>query len=178
MITWTRRLIFTGSLLALLATNVLTLTSTAFNAALSGVFSKALGVQTVADLMSQRLATKEAALVRAQSTRASKQLAAKNFGRRLVSRTQRVAATSIASIAAESVPYLGISVILAATGYELYEACQSMKDLEELYGALEVEEASPSETIQLVCDPQLPDVSEVWNGVKAQSGEWINQLTP
>ncbi len=46
MITWTKRLILTLSFLALIATNVLTLTNTAFNAAVSGLMSTALIVQT------------------------------------------------------------------------------------------------------------------------------------
>ena len=53
MLTWTRRLLLTGVFLSLIATNVLTLTSVAFNAALSGMMSTALGIQTVADVMSQ-----------------------------------------------------------------------------------------------------------------------------
>ena len=37
MITWTKRLILTASFMALITTNILTLTSTAFNAAASGL---------------------------------------------------------------------------------------------------------------------------------------------
>ncbi len=36
MITWTKRLILTASFLALITTNILTLTNAAFNAAVSG----------------------------------------------------------------------------------------------------------------------------------------------
>jgi hypothetical protein len=42
MITWTKRLLLTCTILGLLATNVLTLTSTAFNAVLSGFYTNAL----------------------------------------------------------------------------------------------------------------------------------------
>jgi hypothetical protein len=42
MISWTKRLLLTCTILGLLATNVLTLTSTAFNAAVSGFMSAAL----------------------------------------------------------------------------------------------------------------------------------------
>jgi hypothetical protein len=38
MLTWIKRLLLTASFLALITTNILTLTSTAFNAALSGLF--------------------------------------------------------------------------------------------------------------------------------------------
>ena len=43
-ITWTKRLLLTCTILGLLATNVLTLTSTAFNAAISGEAIPILGV--------------------------------------------------------------------------------------------------------------------------------------
>ena len=56
MITWTKRLLLTCTILGLLATNVLALTSTAFNAALSGFMSTALGVATVTDALNNMVA--------------------------------------------------------------------------------------------------------------------------
>ena len=47
MFTWIKRFIITASFLALITTNILTLTSTAFNAALSGLMGTYLGVRTV-----------------------------------------------------------------------------------------------------------------------------------
>jgi len=44
-----------------------------------------------------------------------------------------VAAKSIAAIPAESIPLLGVAVLIAETGYELYAACETVKDLDELY---------------------------------------------
>jgi hypothetical protein len=174
--TWTRRLIFTMTLLGLLASNVLTLTSTAFNAALSGAMSTALGIQTVADLMSQRIASKERALLQAQTKLTNKKAAVKSFGTRLTSRTKRVAARGIAAIPAESAPYLGIAAVLAATGYELYEACESMRDLDELYASLDVTDAGTDGAIQTVCNPSLPDAQQVWADVKKRSAEWIGAV--
>jgi hypothetical protein len=43
MITWTKRLLLTLTFLALIATNILSLTSTAFNAALAGLMGTSLG---------------------------------------------------------------------------------------------------------------------------------------
>ena len=51
MMTWTKRLLLTCTIFGLLATNVLTLTNTAFNAALSGFVSTALGVATVTEAL-------------------------------------------------------------------------------------------------------------------------------
>jgi hypothetical protein len=75
--TWAKRLFLTLAFLALIATNVLTLTHSAFNAALSGVMSTAFGVETVY--------TKHKAATR-------------QFGKRLIRRTKRVATASMAAI--------------------------------------------------------------------------------
>ena len=162
--------------MALVVTNVLTLTSTAFNAALSGAMSTALGVRTVADVMSQRLAAKDTAIKRAQATKTKRKVATKKFGAQLTARTKRVAARSIAAIPAEAIPYLGIAAVLAATSYELYEACQSMKDLAELYASLEVQGDPSDDTMQAVCNPQLPNSNDIWTSVKTKADTWIDEV--
>ena len=44
-----------------------------------------------------------------------------------------MAAKSIAAIPAESIPIIGVAVLIADTGYELYAACETMRELDELY---------------------------------------------
>ena len=51
---WTKRLIITASFLALITTNILTLTNTAFNAALPGVMGAALGIRTVSSALQNK----------------------------------------------------------------------------------------------------------------------------
>jgi hypothetical protein len=50
--------------------------------------------------------------------------------------TKRVAAASVAAIPGEAIPLLGVGILVAGTAYELYQACESMKDLDELYAGL------------------------------------------
>jgi hypothetical protein len=90
-------------------------------------------------------------------------------------RTKRVAAKSIAAIPAESIPFIGVAVLIADTGYELYAACETVRDLDELYAELGVAEEVPDDAIHSVCDPELPDAGEVWDGVVEKSGEWLDQ---
>jgi hypothetical protein len=59
--------------------------------------------------------------------------ATRKFGTRLVSRTKKLAAKSIAAIPAEPIPFIGVAVLIADTGYELYEACVTLRDLDQLY---------------------------------------------
>ena len=64
MITWIKRLIITATFLALIATNVLTLTHTAFNAAVSGLMGTYLGVRTLSSMMQSKLTSKNAAILK------------------------------------------------------------------------------------------------------------------
>ena len=119
------RLILTASFLALIATNVLTLTSTAFNVALSGLMSTALGVRTVSSMMQTKLASQAKAIKKQAAIQTKRKAATRKFGTRLASRTKRIAAKSIATIPAESIPFIGVGVLIADTGYELYAACET-----------------------------------------------------
>jgi hypothetical protein len=157
IITWTKRLLLTLGFAALLTTNILTLTSTAFNAALSGLMSTALGVTTVAELMNNKLRAKDATIKKHQTSALKRKAATRKFGTRLANRTKRVAAKSIAAIPAESIPFIGVAVIIADTGYELYAACETVRDLDQLYKDLGMEEETPDDVMYSVCDPELPE---------------------
>ena len=175
IITWTKRLLLTLTFLALIATNILTLTSTAFNAALSGLVGTALGTRTVSSMMQSKLAGQDMAIKKQAAVHAQCKTATRKFGTRLASRTKRVTAKSIAAIPAEAIPFLGVAVLIADTGYELYAACETVRELDELYLELGMEEQTPDDAIQAACNPVLPDAGEVWDGVIAKSGEWLDQ---
>jgi hypothetical protein len=99
----------------------------------------------------------------------------RRFGSRLASRTKRVAAKSIAAIPAESIPFLGVAVLIADTSYELYAACETVSVLDQLYAYLGIVGESSDDVLRSVCDSELPDAGEVGDGVVAQSGEWLDQ---
>ena len=175
MFTWIKRLIITATLLALIATNILTLTHTAFNAALSSLMGSYLGVRTVSSMMQSKLASRNATIKNQKATSIKRKAATRRFGTRLASRTKRVAAKSIAAIPAESIPFLGVAVLIADTSYELYAACETVSDLDQLYVDLGVEGESTDDVLHSVCDPELPNAGKVWDGVVAKSGEWLDQ---
>jgi len=159
-------MIITVSFLALIAANILTLTNLAFNAAVSGLMSTALEVQTVASTLTKK--NKAASIKR--------KVAVRRFGTRLASRTKRVAATSIASIPAESVPFLGVSLLITGTGYELYEACQSIKNLDQMYADMGMEDETPDDVLHSVCAPGLPGAGDVQGGSVDQADQWWEEL--
>jgi len=87
---------------------------------------------------------------------------------------QRVAAKSIAAIPAESIPFIGVAVLIADTGYELYAACETVSDLDQLYSDLGMADETPTDVIHSVCAPRLPDTGEVWDRFVEKSGEWLD----
>lgn len=145
------RLTLATTLTLSVASNVLLLTSATFNTAISGVMATALGVRTVSSALSSKLAA-------SQARNAGQRAATRKFGQRLAARTSRVAARSIAAIPAEAVPYLGAAVIVGTVSYELYAACETLEELNALYGDLGVEEEVPRDTLSYICDP--PDFRE------------------
>ncbi len=156
MITWTKRLILTAGFLALITTNILTLTNTAFNAAISGLMGTALGIRTVSSMMQSKIASQDKAIKKHKATALKRKAATRRFGTRLASRTKRVAAKSIAAIPAESIPLIGVAVLIADTGYELFAACEIVRDLDELYSDFGIDEEAPDDVLHSVCDPELP----------------------
>ena len=94
MLTWTKRLILTASFLALITTNILTLTNTALNAAVSGLMGTALGVRTVSSMMQTKLTTQDKTIKKHTADRTKRKAATRKFGTRLASRTKRVAGSS------------------------------------------------------------------------------------
>ena len=75
---------------------------------------------------------------------------------RLTTRTKRVDAKSIAAIPAESIPFFGVAVLIADTGYELYAACETVRDLDQLYVDLGMGDEVQKNAMHSVCVSELP----------------------
>jgi len=69
-----------------------------------------------------------------------------------------------------------VAVLIADTGYELYAACETITDLDQLYSDLGLADETPDDVMHIVCGPELPDAGDVWDGVVEKSGEWWESL--
>jgi hypothetical protein len=87
-------------------------------------------------------------------------------------KTKRMAAKSIAAIPAESIPFIGEAVLIADTGYELYAACETVRDLDQLYSELGMADEVPGDAMHSVCDPELAAAVGVWGGVVENMDQW------
>ena len=176
MISWTKRLLVIASFLVLITTNILTLTSTAFNAAVSGLIGTALGVRTVSSAIQSKIASQDQAIKKHKATALKRKAAIGKFGTRLANRTKRVAAKSIAAIPAESIPFIGVAVLIADTGYELYAACETIGDLDQLYLDLGMGDETSDDVMHDVCDPKLPETEDIWSDVVDNADQWWASL--
>jgi hypothetical protein len=85
-------------------------------------------------------------------------------------------AKSIAAIPAESIPFIGVAVLIADTGYELYAACETVRDLDQLYGELGMADNAPDDVMHSACEPELPEPGQVWGGVVDEVDQWWEEL--
>ena len=169
ILAWTKHLILTATFLALIATNILTLTSSASNAAVSGLMGTAFGIQTASDVLHGKVNARN-------KTIKNRKLATRKFGTKVTKRTKKLVATTLTEIPGEAIPLLGIPMLLAATAYEIKLACENLDDLDQLYSDMGMADETPDDVMHSVCHPTMPEVGKVWDGVVEKSGEWWGEL--
>jgi len=153
-----KRLLGPVLVLTLLASNVLSLTSAAFQAGASGLLAAA-GIATVHSRSAQ------AAL--------NKKHLVKTAGSNIRKRTLRSAAVNVGSMAGEALPFVGWAVIVGATGYELKLACDNLVDIENLQLAFETEKPldfRERSAMNRICDPSIPSEFK-------ELSEWAREIT-
>lgn len=81
------------------------------------------------------------------------------------------ASRNVASAPAEAIPYVGIGAVAVVTGWEIYDACETMKDLHNMNVAFNPN-ADDSEATR-VCSIEVPTTDEIFKSVKsAPSKSW------
>ena len=87
-----------------------------------------------------------------------------------IARRSAIAATrSVASMGGEALPVIGTSVIVAATGFELYDLCNTVKDMNDLKVAFDPSlKTEPEQTT--ICAMEVPTKEELWESTKASPG--------
>lgn len=103
-------------------------------------------------------------------------VAATKVSKRIASRSVKGAVRNITAMAAEAVPVLGTTVIVAVTAWDVHDACENLKDLNEVSTVLETE----TEDDTKVCGLRVPTKDEVmdqvksnWEGAYKAAEEWM-----
>ena len=83
---------------------------------------------------------------------------------RITARTTFGAKRNVAAMFGESIPFIGVGVAVAVTGYELKDNCDNLQDLRELELSINPSLAY-AEGSHEVCGMQVPSKAEVWGTV-------------
>ncbi len=147
-------LLFIAPILGLGSLNILTLINDQAHAAgvnfLKAVLAPALSEATMSRLLSHSPTEKYGALekshraleskhVELKKVSAARSQVVKNISTRVARRSIANAGKNVASYAAEIVPVVGVAAITALTISDLYDDCQTLKDINELNVAFEHE---------------------------------------
>ena len=171
--------LLTLALIAALALNIATLTvSSVFNLMSSAI--DLIAAKTVGEAVAIR--TKHKAEVQTLKTKIADfetksrntSTAVRKTTRRISQRVVRATARSTSSVFAESIPYLGIGVIVGVTALELHDACETMKDLHALDVAFNPEAANDANE---VCGQAVPTKGEIVQSLKESPSKAWNAAT-
>jgi predicted RNase H-like nuclease (RuvC/YqgF family) len=82
----------------------------------------------------------------------------RDVGNRIVTRTYRTTAKSIATLPAEAIPIIGIAAVLTDVTLDLGAACFDIRDMNKLFIELGIPEAMPENKVNAFCNQKIPDV--------------------
>ena len=88
----------------------------------------------------------------------------KNITRRTILGVGR----NITAAYAEAIPGPGVAVIVGVTAWELYDACQTMKDMDEINKSMGIDDTVEKDK---VCGKKLPSIKEIVKAIKSSPGK-------
>ncbi|MBR9728912.1 hypothetical protein ACFOD0_16620 [Shewanella intestini] len=83
----------------------------------------------------------------------------KRISGRISKRVVKGVVRNTSSIMGEAVPYVGIGVMLAVTAADVYDGCQTVKDLNQMTALIDVNHQAVDEAT--VCGIEVPTVDDV-----------------
>ncbi len=129
--------------------------------------AKVVGKEEQVKVRDKRLAAERVRVKKAEgqvakltSTLATQQKVVARVSRKVTKRTAAGATRNVAATFGESIPVIGVGVVVAATAWELKDACDTMKDLHELEVALDPTKANDA-SVQEVCGLRVPSKEEI-----------------
>lgn len=168
---------------ALIGSNLLTLTSFAYFSAASSLvsalpFAEMFGEtpgqrQTKLEAENKKLRKKNQELVAQRKQFRAKVRSARVVSKRIAQRTAQNVAHDMTTMVAEATPYVGIAFVVASTALDVRDGCDTMRDVNEIFDSLEDKQGRVDE--EKVCGAQVPSAEEVVAKIKRDVGETIGQ---
>lgn len=127
-----KKLIVPSLLITLLISNGLTLFNSQFYGALFSALSHLVPNSWQKNSPAKSLSNKTKTIKKIKSK-------TKVITRRVAKRTVRNISANIAAIPAESIPAVGVGIVIAITAMDLHDACEDLKDMDELSSLMNFE---------------------------------------
>ena len=89
--------------------------------------------------------------------------------KRVRTRTAKLAVTDLSATFGQAIPWIGVSVVVAATAYDLKSACDTMRDMRGIEVAFNPSSLDDAD-VERVCGLRVPSEEEIWEGIKASPG--------
>lgn len=97
--------------------------------------------------------------------------AVKKFTGRTLLRTVKTTSVELAELPVRVLPYLGIAVTVAATGYSIKSDCEMLQEMNDMVREHDLDELN----IKEVCGVKIPTATELWNKTKSNSNMLIRK---
>ena len=88
---------------------------------------------------------------------------------RIRARTAKLAATDLSATFGQSIPWIGVGVVVVATAFDLKMACETMRDMRTIDLAVNPQAADDPD-IDRVCGMRVPTEEVIWAAIKASPG--------
>ncbi len=125
------------------------------------------------DLATQKLAFKSASadkMVIHKGKRTTAKAAVFATTATISKRAAATASRSAGSVFGEAIPYVGTAVIVGVTAYELYDLCETVKDMNELSRAFDPS-LEPDPNQATVCAMEVPSSQDIWLAFRESPGK-------
>lgn len=106
------------------------------------------------------ISTKHADL---KATNIKQAAVAKSVSQKIAERSAKTATRNIASLGGEAIPFLGTALILGVTAWDIYDLCETLKDINQINQAF----GHPLENQQAICGQKVPSTGQVMADVKS-----------
>jgi hypothetical protein len=164
--------------IALLATNVISITSSPFHEALYKLLShipyeellnnSPTKKQRQIAAENQKLLKQNQELIAKSSIHRERLIKTRDVSQRIAKRTAKNVATNVTSVAGEAMPYLGAALVVTVTVADVIDGCDTVRDVNEILRILEVELIDDYESE--VCGMKVPSVDEVLTNIRQDIG--------
>jgi hypothetical protein len=173
-----RRTAMVTVVVALLATNVLSITSTTIHDSLYDLLShipyegllnnSPIKKQRQIEVDNQKLRKQNQELISKLHAHRATLIRARTVSQNIAKRTAKNVAANVASIPGEAVPYLGTALVGAVTISDVLDGCATVRDVNEMLRILEADPIDDHESE--VCGMKVPGVDKVLTNIKEDIG--------